>query len=129
MALTDITTGTTLQQTYVVETMQLADKVGSGLLPVLATPALIAWMENTAMQAVAPFLTSAETTVGISIAITHLKASPLNATITCHAMITEVDGRRIRFEVNAYDADQHLIGEGTHERFVVDRERFMAKLS
>jgi len=128
MASSEITLGFTHQNHFNVEAIHLANHLGSGALPVLATPALIAWMENTAMETVAPFLLSTETTVGTAIAIKHLKASPLHAEITCHATVTEVEGRRIRFEIKAFDAQKNLIGEGTHERFVIDAERFMQKL-
>jgi predicted thioesterase len=128
MASSAITLGITHQNHFKVEAIHLATHLGSGALPVLATPALIAWMENTAMETVAPFLPFTDTTVGTSIAIKHLKASSLHAEITCHATVTEVEGRRIRFEVKAFDQHQVLIGEGTHERFVVDAQRFMAKL-
>lgn len=128
MASAAIVPGITNQQRYKVEEIHLATHFGSGLLPVLATPALIAWMENTAMLTVAALLPSTDTTVGTAIAIKHLKASPLHAEITCHATVTEIEGRRIRFDVKAFDEHQVLIGEGTHERFVVDADRFMARI-
>ncbi len=128
MASAAIVPGISNHQHFKVEDIHLANHFGSGLLPVLATPALIAWMENTAMQTVASYLSATETTVGTAIAIKHLKASPLHADIICHATVTEIEGRRIRFEVKAFDQYQTLIGEGTHERFVVDVERFMQKL-
>jgi predicted thioesterase len=128
MASSEITLGITHQNHFNVEAIHLANHLGSGALPVLATPALIAWMENVAMETLASVLPSTETTVGTSIAIKHLKASPLYADITCHATVVEVEGRRIRFEVKAFDQHQLLIGEGTHERYVVDAERFMQRL-
>lgn len=129
MASSEIILGITHKTHFKVETIHLANHLGSGALPVLATPALIAWMENAAMQAVAAFLPSTDTTVGTAISMKHVKASLLHAEITCHATVTEIEGRRIRFEVKAFDQRQILIGEGTHERFVVDSERFMAKIS
>ncbi len=128
MASFEITSGITYQTHFNVEAIHLANHLGSGALPVLATPALIAWMENTAMRTVASYLSVSETTVGTAIAIKHLKASPLHAEITCHATVTEIEGRRIHFDIKAFDEHQVLIGEGTHERFIVDADRFMQKL-
>jgi predicted thioesterase len=128
MASAEIVPGITKQQRYKVEEIHLANHLGSGTLPVLATPALIVWMENTAMQTVAALLPPTDTTVGTAISMKHLKASPLHAEITCHATVTEIEGRRIRFDIKAFDEHQVLIGEGDHERFVVDADRFMQKL-
>jgi fluoroacetyl-CoA thioesterase len=128
MASAAIVPGITHQQRYKVEEIHLANHLGSGTLSVLATPDLIAWMENTAMLTVAVFLPSTDTTVGTAISMKHLKASHLHAEITCHATVTEIEGRRIHFDIKAFDERQMLIGEGSHERFVVDADRFMQKL-
>lgn len=103
-----------------------ADKVGSGLLPVYATPSMIALMEKCASECVAPFLEEGKASVGTMLNVKHLSASPIGIEITCTATLTEVDGRRLVFVLEAYD-EKGLIGEGTHERFVIDTERFMAK--
>ena len=103
-----------------------ADKVGSGLLPVYATPSMIALMEKCASECVAPYLEEGKASVGTMLNVKHVAASPIGIKITCNATLTEVDGRRLVFALEAFD-EKGLIGEGTHERFVIDTERFMAK--
>ncbi|MBQ9184489.1 MAG: thioesterase family protein [Bacteroidales bacterium] len=100
---------------------------GSGQLEVLATPRLVALMENAAMLTVAPSLSPEETTVGGMISITHLAPSPVGAEVAATAVLDKIEGRKLSFIVTAKEADK-LIGEGTHVRFIVDKERFMAKL-
>lgn len=104
-----------------------AAAMGSGDLPVLATPAMVALMENAAMQAVAPELADGETTVGAEMNCSHIKPSAVGAEITASAVLTAIEGRKLTFNVGARDAEG-MIGEGVHIRYVVDRERFMAKL-
>jgi predicted thioesterase len=104
-----------------------AEYIGSGDLAVLATPAMCALMENAAMMAVAPHLEAGQTTVGTALNIEHLRATPIGKTVTATAVLTEVDGRKLSFNIAARD-EKGIIGEGTHTRFVVDRERFMEKL-
>lgn len=104
-----------------------ARTMGSGDLEVFATPSLVALMEQAALQAVAPVLPDEATTVGSQIDCSHLKPSPLGATITATAVLTHIEGRKLTFTIGATDAEG-IIGEGTHVRYVVDRERFMAKL-
>jgi len=117
----------TFTQTIIVKESQTALEYGSGLLPVFATPALIGLMENTAMQLIE--LPEGSSSVGISINMKHLKASPVGAEIVCTASITEIDGRKYSFEIKANDTSGDLIGEATHERFVVNVEKFMSKLN
>ena len=104
-----------------------AIKMGSGDLPVLATPAMMALMENAAMLAVAPHLPEGSTTVGGHISASHIKPTPIGETVTATATVTKVDGKKIEFEVKAHWGDI-LLGEGTHLRFIVDREKFMSRL-
>ncbi len=104
-----------------------AAAMGSGDMPVFATPAMVALMENAAMRAVASELPEGSTTVGAEMNITHLKPSGLGAAITASAVVTAVEGRKITFSVGARD-DEGMIGEGTHVRFIVDRGRFLAKV-
>ena len=101
--------------------------MGSGDLPVLATPAMMALMENAAMLAVADHLPEGSTTVGGHIASSHLKPSKLGDTVAVTATVTKVDGKKIEFKVEARCGDT-LLGEGTHLRFIVDREKFMSRL-
>lgn len=100
--------------------------LGSGTLQVFATPAMIALMEKTAWESVAPYLEEGEGTVGTQLNISHLSATPLQMKVRCESELTEVDGRRLVFKVAAYD-EVGLIGEGTHERFIVKNEKFQAK--
>lgn len=103
-----------------------AIQMGSGDLPVLATPAMMALMENAAMLAVKDELPEGSTTVGGHIASSHLKPSKIGETLIATAEVTKVEGKKIEFNVAAY-AGETLLGEGTHLRFIVDRERFMSK--
>jgi len=103
-----------------------AANVGSGLLPVYATPAMIALMEKCASECVAPFIEDGKSSVGTMLHVKHLAASPIGIEITCTATLTEIDGRRLMFSLEVSD-EKGPIGEGTHERFVIDVDRFMAK--
>ena len=121
----------TIGQTYtcrrIVEEHHLAVHVGSGDLHVLATPSMIALMEEAAMRCVASDLEENQTTVGGHIAASHLRPTAHGRTITATATLTAVEGRKLQFTVSASD-DEGLIGEGEHTRFIVDREKFMARL-
>jgi len=105
-----------------------ASVIGSGELPVLATPVLVALMERAAMLVVADELPDGSTTVGGSIDVKHLKPSAIGAEVVATATLTEVNGRRLGFHVVAMEGDV-IVGEAEHQRFVVDKERFMSKLS
>lgn len=113
--------------TAVVGTDNTARTLGSGDMDVFATPAMVALMENAAMNAVAGSLPEGSTTVGAKIDTTHLKPSKVGASVRATATLVEIDGRKLVFDVKAED-DGGLIGEGRHVRYVVDRQRFMAKL-
>ena len=104
-----------------------AIKMGSGDLPVLATPVMLALMENAAMLAVADHLPDGCTTVGGHIASSHIKPSTIGDTVTATATVTHVEGKKIEFKVEARCGDT-LLGEGTHLRFIVDRDKFMSRL-
>ena len=101
--------------------------IGSGDMPVLATPMMMALMENAAMLAVKDKLPEGCTTVGGHIESSHLKPSKVGDKVSATAEVTKVDGKKIEFKVAAYSGDT-LLGEGTHLRFIVDKERFMSKL-
>lgn len=113
--------------TMVVEERHLACQVGSGDLRVLATPVMLALMENAAMLCVADQLDAESTTVGGHIAASHLKPTGIGLTVTATAELTAAEGRKLTFKVSASD-EEGLIGEGEHLRFVVGRERFMSKV-
>jgi predicted thioesterase len=100
---------------------------GSGALEVFATPAMIALMEKTCLMSVCDKIGEGNTTVGIAVNIKHLKASPVGSTIRCDAELVEVDRLRLVFSVKCFE-NETLIGDGIHERFVVDSAKFMAKL-
>ena len=119
--------GLKYQSRAVVSECNTALKLGSGDMEVFATPAMIALMENAAMNAVAEHLDVGATTVGTMMKSSHIKASALGANITAEAELVAIEGRRLSFKVKAWD-DKGVIGEGEHERFVVDRARFLSKL-
>ena len=104
-----------------------ASAIGSGALDVFATPSMIALMEDAACEAIKASLQPGESSVGTKVNISHLKASALEDTITATATLTEIDGRRLVFEVVANDS-KGIIGEGSHERFVINVEKFLSKL-
>ena len=104
-----------------------ASAIGAGALDVFATPSMIALMENAACEAIKASLQPGESSVGTKVNISHLKASALEDTITATATLTEIDGRRLVFEVVANDS-KGIIGEGTHERFIINAEKFLSKL-
>ncbi len=99
---------------------------GSGELLVLATPRMIALMEECSYKCIGADLEPGSSSVGTSLNVKHLSATPVGMEVTVEAEITEIDGRRVCFLVKAYD-ERGLIGEGTHERFIVYSEKFTAK--
>ena len=104
------------------------EQVGSGGLAVYATPAMIRLMEHAAWLSVEEHMQEGFTTVGTRMDVKHLKASPLGACVKAEAELVEIDGRRLVFKVAAYD-DKGPIGEGMHERFIVNIEKFMGKIN
>lgn len=103
-----------------------AAAVGSGKLAVYATPAMIALMEKTAMLSVADELDEGCGTVGAMLNAEHIAPSPVGMTITCEGRLTAIDGRRLSFELTAYD-EKGIIGTATHCRFIIDNVKFMNK--
>jgi len=104
-----------------------AKAVGSGSLDVFATPMMVALMEQAACRCMADSLEETQTSVGTQINVAHVAASPLGANISATATITAVEGRKVSFSVTAHDGVNE-IGNGMHDRFIVDAERFMKKL-
>jgi predicted thioesterase len=102
----------------------LASQWGSGIVEVFSTPAMVGLMEGAAEKAVRPFLDDGETTVGTWISVKHLAPTPPGMKVKAVAVLRAVEGRRLTFKVEAWD-EVERIGEGEHERFVVDQERFM----
>lgn len=109
-----------------VEFDHTAAKFGSGLVEVLATPVMIGLMEGASQKAVAGFLPEGHTTVGTVVNVKHLAATPIGMEVRASAVLREVDGRRLVFDVKAYD-DKERIGEGVHERFIINTQKFMQK--
>lgn len=103
-----------------------AKKMGSGTLDVLATPAMIALMEKTAWTSVQDELDEGSGTVGISMNITHDAPTPLGMKVRCESELTAIDGRKLTFRVEAFD-EKGSIGKGTHERFIINSEKFQKK--
>lgn len=105
----------------------LASSWGSGIVEVFSTPAMIGLMENAAEKAVRSFLDEGETTVGTRVEVKHLAPTPKGMKVKASATLLKVEGRRLVFKVEAWD-EVERIGEGEHERFVVDRNRFMNRV-
>ena len=113
-------------ETKIVVTLELTAEASNveGMAPVLATPRLISFMERTAHLAVLPYLAEGQSTVGIHIDVRHLAATPVGMEVRFRAELIEVDRRRLRFKVEAWDVVEK-IGEGEHERFIIDWQRFL----
>jgi fluoroacetyl-CoA thioesterase len=120
--------GRTREVSRIVSRQDLAPHHGSGGLPVLGTPALIALCEETARLLVDPALPEGQSTVGTAIDFRHTAATPPGMRVTVRATLTEADGRRLRFDLEARDETEE-IGHGTHERFVIDVARFEARVA
>lgn len=105
-----------------------ARHLGSGGVAVFATPEMVRLMERAAVAALAPHLAPGQQSVGTHVNVRHLAATPLGATVTARAELIAVDGRRLTFRVSAHDGTE-TIGEGTHERALIDLARFEAKVA
>ena len=103
-----------------------ADAVGSGLVPVFATPYMVALMENAAVNAVQGALEQGQGTVGTRLDVTHDAATPIGMKVWAEAEVTAVDRKKITLSVKAYD-ETGPIGGGVHERFVIDTDRFLSR--
>ncbi len=119
--------GLSLKKRYRVEKASTARHLGSGGVDVLATPEMVRMMEETAMAVVADLLPPGSTTVGISVDVQHLAPTPVGFEVEITATLTEVDGRRLRFEVVARD-DVEEVGQADHWRAVIDIGRFMERI-
>ncbi len=115
------------EESVVVDESKTAAAYGSGDMDVYATPAMIALMEQTCMNLAAGHLPETHSTVGTSVDIKHIKATPLNQSVTCKATLEKSEGPRLTFVVEAYDEDDK-IGFGTHKRFVVEKETFLKNI-
>ncbi|MGX8712157.1 MAG: thioesterase family protein [bacterium] len=104
-----------------------AARIGSGLVEVFATPMMVALIEQTCLESVLPKLEEGQGTVGTLVNVTHVSATPVGMRVWCESELVEVDRRRLVFKVKAYD-ECGLIGEGTHERFIIDTAKFFEKV-
>ncbi len=115
--------------TLLVNPEHLANRFKDATLPpVLATPVMIMAMENAALNAIKPFLAAGESAVGTRVDVQHLAATPVGRQVVARAQVTRVDGRRIDFSIEATDGVA-AIGQGTHERLVIDMARFVERLN
>lgn len=110
----------------VVSEKNTAQAACSGALPVFGTPFMCALMEKASWTSIAPYLAENEGTVGTKLNISHVSATPVGMKVWADSEVTAVDGKRIELKVSAYD-EKGLIGEGTHERFIITNDRFVAK--
>lgn len=124
----ELRVGLTGRKELTVEERHTASHLGSGGVPVYATPMMVLAMEEAALSAVDPLLGDGRATVGVSLDVRHLAATPLGMRVTASAELMRIDGRMLTFRVEARD-EAELIGEGTHVRAVVDLERFKDKLA
>ena len=122
----NLSVGMTGEKREIVSGDNTAIKFGSGSVPVYATPAMIALMEGAAVNAIDPHLPEGMCTVGVDLQVRHMAATPVGLTVRAIAELTEIDGKRLVFSVNAFDAKEQ-IGTGTHERYVISTQRFLEK--
>jgi len=118
--------GLSFTQEITVEENNTAIAHGSGKLPVFATPAMVAFMENTAVKCIENDLDKGLDTVGIQINTKHIKATKVGKKVTCTAKLTEVDGKKLTFEIEAKDEDGP-IGSSLHKRYIIDPIKFMER--
>ena len=115
------------EQVVFVNETNTAKAYGSGLIDVFATPAMVGLMENTAHTSIQEFLPQGMVTVGIEINVKHIKATPLGMKVICNSVLEKVEGKRLFFNVEAFD-EVGKIGEATHIRYIVDAAKFVEKL-
>lgn len=123
-----IEVGLTASATFTVGAGDTARAVGSGDVPVLGTPRLIAWAEAVTVRALAPHLDASATTLGTRIELDHLAASPVGTEVSVQADLIAVDGRSIRLSIRAWQDIDSAIARGTVARVIVDRARFLSRL-
>lgn len=111
----------------IVKIEDTAASYGSGLIEVFATPAMIGLMESTAQLSIQSFLEVGFITLGTELNIKHIKATPVGMNVRCETKLISIEGKKLVFEVSAFD-EVAMIGNGTHSRYIVDAEKFMAKL-
>jgi predicted thioesterase len=123
----DIPENVSGRQSLLVEKEHTAKFLGSGSVEVLATPMMIALMENTALEAVQSYLPEGWTTVGTKVEVDHLRPTPSGEEVYAEAFLLERNERSLLFSVAAYDS-QGIIGQGSHKRYIIQTEKFLSKL-
>jgi fluoroacetyl-CoA thioesterase len=118
-----IPVGTKATHSKIVADADLASRIDSSLAAVLSTPTMVSMMELAAMEAIKPFLDAGESSVGMSIEVSHTAATPPGHRARAEAEVTKVEGRRLEFAVRAFD-EVEQIGSGTHRRAVIDAAKF-----
>jgi predicted thioesterase len=124
-----LTVGLASSQQHTVQSADTAPALGSGSVPVFATPRLLAWLEQATCAAIDESLEPGTTSVGTRINLDHQYAAVVGAVVTCRATLAAVDGRLLQFDVSATDEEDRLLATGQITRVVVDVDRFMARLS
>jgi predicted thioesterase len=124
--MTELTTRLNAEITLTVTEADTAAKWGSGLVPVFSTPALVGIMEAAAVKALEGHLPDHQTTVGGHIDVRHLAATPVGMQVRARVELTSIDGKKLTFHIEAWD-EIEKIGEALHERFVIDKEKFIAR--
>ena len=119
--------GLSSERTFLVEEQYTAAHLGSGSSRVLATPSMILFMERTAHSLLAQHLPDGYSSVGVLVDVRHLAPTPINAGVRVTCQILEVDGMRVTFAVQAWDM-QEQVGEGKHQRVVIEKERFLRRV-
>lgn len=120
--------GLTASASFDVTDADTAIALGSGLVPVVATPRLLAWCEAVTVQAITAGLDEGRTSVGSRVQLDHLRATPVGGRLTVNAQLIHADGRLLTFEVTALDESAAVVAHGQITRVVVDRARFLARL-
>lgn len=124
---TYIQVGITSEKAFLVEQQYSAQQAGSGGLPVLATPWMIAFMENNAFNMLEERLPEGYTSVGVLVEVRHLAPTPLDKLVRVQVEITSVEGPRVYFDVQAWD-EHEQIGSGRHQRVIIDQQRFLNRV-
>ena len=117
------------RQELIVNQEHTAKHIGSGTVLVLATPMMIALMEKTCLMSVKPYLEEGQETVGTRVDVSHDNAVPVGRKVWCESELTDVDRRNLTFKVAVYDENGLVVGQGTHERFIIDEKKFSEKIS
>jgi predicted thioesterase len=123
-----LTTGLRDEAAVEVTAENTAERFGNKGAAVFATPQLVALMEQAAINAIKPYLSPGEGSVGTRVEISHLAATPVGMTVRAVATLTSVAGKKLTFAVEAYD-DKEKVGEGSHERYIIDTAKFLAKVA